>query len=308
MHDGLALIFGAIVGFSLGLTGGGGGIFAVPLLVYGLSVAPREAVGISLAAVGGIALLGATPKLLRGQVEWRLGLLFAIAGMVGAPLGTYLSRLLPDVVLLTSFSGLMLFVALRMWLHASQSKTADAGALHPENSPHASSLGETFASTVTNPYDPPSSAAGQQAGAAASGGCKPNAAGTRRPTTRCFFVLSALGMGTGILSGMFGVGGGFIIVPALVLFTGMEIHTAVATSLLVIVLVSISGVGSYLIGGGPLSLQLTLLFIVGGILGLQLGNRLGLRLSGPNLQKAFSVAMVLVAIFVVARSLGGGLS
>ena len=48
----LTLLSGGIVGFSLGLTGGGGAIFAVPLLVYGLGVAPREAVGISLAAVG----------------------------------------------------------------------------------------------------------------------------------------------------------------------------------------------------------------------------------------------------------------
>ena len=58
---GLALLFGCGVGFALGLTGGGGGVFAVPLLVYGLSVAPREAVGISLSSVGGTAITGAVP-------------------------------------------------------------------------------------------------------------------------------------------------------------------------------------------------------------------------------------------------------
>ena len=59
---GLAIAFGCIVGFALGLTGGGGGVFAVPLLVYGMSVAPREAVGVSLASVGGTALFGVTPR------------------------------------------------------------------------------------------------------------------------------------------------------------------------------------------------------------------------------------------------------
>lgn len=66
---GLSVLFGCIVGFALGLTGGGGGVFAVPLLVYGLAVATREAVGISLASVGGTALAGVVPRLWRGEVE-----------------------------------------------------------------------------------------------------------------------------------------------------------------------------------------------------------------------------------------------
>ena len=80
-----AVLFGSVVGFALGMTGGGGGVFAVPLLVYGLSVAPREAVGISLASVGGTAMFGAVPRLVRGDVELRTGLLFAIAGMLAHP-------------------------------------------------------------------------------------------------------------------------------------------------------------------------------------------------------------------------------
>ena len=69
---GLAIIFGCLVAFALGLTGGGG-VFAVPLLVYGLAVAPREAVGISLAAIGGTTLAGVLPQLWRGEVELRTG-------------------------------------------------------------------------------------------------------------------------------------------------------------------------------------------------------------------------------------------
>ncbi len=108
---GLAILFGCVVGFALGLTGGGGGVFAVPLLVYGMSIDPRQAVGISLAAVGGTALFGAVPRLLRGEVELRTGLLFAVAGMLGAPVGSYLSSLIPGSMLLVLFAGLMLVVA-----------------------------------------------------------------------------------------------------------------------------------------------------------------------------------------------------
>jgi hypothetical protein len=80
----LSLIFGAVVGLSLGLTGGGGAIFAVPLLIYGLGVNPRDAVAISLAAVGATSFVGFLHRWNLREVELRTGLLFAAAGMVGA--------------------------------------------------------------------------------------------------------------------------------------------------------------------------------------------------------------------------------
>ncbi|MCA9150515.1 MAG: sulfite exporter TauE/SafE family protein, partial [Planctomycetales bacterium] len=107
----------------------------------------------------------------------------------------------------------------------------------------------------------------------------------------------------GVLSGMFGVGGGFVIVPALVLFSGMEMHHAVATSLLVIFLVSISGVGFYIFSGGSLSLVVTALFILGGFIGMNLGSNVSKKLSGPNLQRVFASAIIAVAIFVITRQL-----
>ena len=101
---GLAIAYGVVVGFALGLTGGGGGIFAVPLLVYGLGIAPREAVGISLASVGGTALSGAISRWRQGQVEVRTGIIFAVGGMAGAPLGTWLSKRMPESTLMILFS------------------------------------------------------------------------------------------------------------------------------------------------------------------------------------------------------------
>jgi uncharacterized membrane protein YfcA len=112
-----------------------------------------------------------------------------------------------------------------------------------------------------------------------------------------------VGLLTGILSGLFGVGGGFIIVPALVLVSGMAIHRAVATSLVVITLVSASGVLSYLIAGRPLEWLLTGLFVVGGIIGMTLGTQWSRRLSGPVLQQGFAVALAVVAAFVITRNL-----
>lgn len=261
---GLAIIGGIAIGFALGLTGGGGGIFAVPLLVYGMSLEPREAVGVSLAAVGTTALIGALTQLRRGATDVRTGLLFAVAGMAGAPIGSRLSTLVPQSVLLVLFSGLMLVVAVRMW---SKSRKKPGGG------------GEQMRFV-----------------------CQQDECGRPKLGPRCVALLSVLGLTTGVLAGMFGVGGGFVIVPALVLFGGLAIHTAVATSLMVIFLISVSGVTSYVVGGGHVSWAIAGLFALGGVVGMQLGTRLSLKLSGPMLQKVFAIAMVAVAGFVVFKS------
>jgi uncharacterized membrane protein YfcA len=272
----LALLFGAIVGLSLGLTGGGGSIFAVPLLVYGLAVRPREAIGISLAAVGATALIGCLRRLGRGEVEVRTGLLFALAGMLGAPAGSWLGGRVPEAMLLALFAGLMTVVAVRMWTQAAR---------RPEE-----------ARAVRAALDP--IPAGERGPA-----CRRDPGGRLHLTSRCFAVLAVAGLAAGVLAGLFGVGGGFVIVPALVLVTGMGIHRAVATSLLVIALVSASGVASYLAAGRPLPLDLSGLFVLGGVGGMELGTLLGRRLGGPGLQKLFASAMVAVAAFIVARTL-----
>jgi len=272
----LSLLFGAAVGLSLGLTGGGGSIFAVPLLVYGLGVGPREAVGVSLAAVGATALVGSLRRMARGDVEVRLGLLFAAAGIVGAPFGSWLGGRLPEAALLTLFATLMVLVAARMWRQASR---------RPDE-----------ARVVRAALDPGPS---ERSGPA----CRRDPSGRLRLTSRCFAVLLLAGLATGVLSGLFGVGGGFVVVPALVLVASLDIHRAVATSLLVIALVGASGVASHLAAGRPLRLDLAGLFVLGGLVGMEAGTRLGRRLGGPGLQKVFAAAMVAVAVFIVAETL-----
>jgi uncharacterized membrane protein YfcA len=267
----LSLIFGAVVGLSLGLTGGGGAIFAVPLLVYGLGVSPREAVAISLAAVGATSFVGFLHRWRLGEVELRTGLLFAIAGMVGAPVGAWIASLIPEAILLLAFAGLMVIVAIRLWQQAS----------HPVLPPAACPIPE------------------QQDGPT----CQRDATGALILTSRCAVLLLVVGVLTGVLSGLFGVGGGFVIVPALVLFSGMSIHRAVGTSLMVIALVSVSGVAAQACAGRVIDPVVTSLFIAGGIAGLFAGQRIGRRLSGPALQKVFAVAILAVAAFVIVRNL-----
>lgn len=271
----LALVFGAMVGVSLGLTGGGGSIIAVPLLVYGLAVPARDAVGVSLAAVGSTAMVGAAHRLWEGEVELRTGLMFAAAGMLGAPLGAFLGRWVPETALLMLFAVLMFWVAVAMWRKAAK-RPDEAGIVR---APGANR--------------PP---------AGAGVACRRDPAGRLTMTSRCAVVLGVAGIVTGVLSGLFGVGGGFVIVPALVLFSGMSIYRAVATSLLVIALVSAAGVSAKLLAGETLAAGLTMLFILGGIAGLGLGTVFARRLSPVGLQKVFAAAIVAVAVFVMVKN------
>ena len=257
----LSLLSGVVIGLLLGLTGGGGSIFAVPLLVYGLDVPAREAVTTSLAGVGAAA------RWWSGAVEVPTGLLFAVSGMLGAPVGAWISGWLSEPVLLTLLGLLMLGVAVRMWR-----KGPDA---------------------------PP--AAGDELLAGPT--CRRDPEGRLRLTSQCAVLLAVVGATAGVLSGLFGVGGGFVIVPAFVMFSGMGIHRAVATSLLVITLVSMSGLASHLLSGRSYSLELIGPFAVGGVAGMFAGNGLGRRVSGPALQRVFAVAIVAVAVFLIVRNL-----
>lgn len=267
----LSLLFGAVVGLSLGLTGGGGAIFAVPLLVYGLGVPAREAVAISLAAVGATSFVGFLHRWKVGEVELRTGFLFAVAGMLGAPISAWIAGFLPEAVLLLLFAGLMMVVAVRLWQQASPPIAAVPACPTPDH------------------LDRPS--------------CRRDAAGVLILDSRCAILLLIVGLLTGVLSGAFGVGGGFVIVPALVLFSGMSIHRAVGTSLMVIALVSVSGVATQLGAGHAIDPVVTGLFVLGGITGLFAGQQIGRRLSGPALQKVFAIAILAVALFVIVRNL-----
>ena len=250
---GLAIAFGAIVGLALGLTGGGGSIFAVPMLVYGLGVPVAEAPPISLAVVGATAAFGAGRRFASGEVDLRAGLLFSVGGVVGEPAGSALRGAIPAPALMLLFAALMLVVAARMWSKAGG------------RSPRAD---------------------------------RPESAARVAP-------LAVAGVATGFLAGLFGVGGGFVIVPALVFFGGLGIHRAVATSLLAIALIAAWSVARNLVAGRPLPLELAGLFLVGGVAGMLVGTRIGRRLPAARLQRIFAAAILAVAALVVIKTLAG---
>ncbi len=274
----LCIFFGTLVGISLGLTGGGGAIFAVPMLVYGLHLPAREAVVISLLSIGITSAFGFVQKWKHRDAELRTGLLFAAAGMIGAPIGTWASRQIPEAILMVLFAGLMISISVVMW-RKGRRVTIQPVCLPAENS----------RSALDDHRDGPR--------------CQRDAAGNLILTSRCARLLVLAGVMSGALSGMFGVGGGFIIVPALVVFSSMSMSRAVGTSLLVISLVSISGIVSQLTLGQHINWPVTLLFALGGLIGLGIGTTVSHRLSPSTLQRTFSVAILVVAGFVLLRNL-----
>lgn len=104
----------AVIGLSLGLIGGGGSILTVPILVYLLGVGPHEAVGMSLAVVGATSILGSYLHWRKDGVDLSSGLLFGLSGIVGAFIGSPLTKLVSAEVLLLLFGLLMFIVAVSM--------------------------------------------------------------------------------------------------------------------------------------------------------------------------------------------------
>ena len=241
-------------------------MFTLPLLIYGLNVAAPEAVAVSLAATGGTALVGAVRHGFSGRVEWRAVAVMALSGFVGAPVGAELAHHLPSIYLLTGFAVLMLVLTLVMWRRASGGG--------------ASAEATEAAEGIACRYDP-------------RGGLHWN--------SRCVAVVTASGIAVGFFSGLFGVGGGFLIVPALTLGAMLPMHRSVASSLPVIALVSAVGFASHMVAGGSPDWGLVVPFWVGGVGGLFLGTRLSHSLNGPWLQRVFAVMLVLVACWILAK-------
>lgn len=271
----MSIVFGIVMGLALGLTGGGGSIFAVPLLIYGLGLPAQNAVAVSLGAVALTSAFGAVESSWRGLIELRAGLIFAVAGVATAPIGIYLGDSVSETVIVSLFAAIMIVVAIRMFVKAS--RAGDESRV-------------VRARPAAQAQDDPGTV------------CHYSHDGQLRLNAPCSAALVVVGVVVGILSGFFGVGGGFLIVPALMLITEMGIHRAVATSLLVITLIGLSGLGSAVVSGRELDWGLTALFVLGGIIGMAGGRSLSRYLAGPTLQTVFAAAMLVIAGFMLATN------
>src|ERR1700759_1381250 len=248
----LGLASGMLVGFSLGLVGGGGSILAVPLMVYVVGVPDAHvAIGTSAIAVAANAAVNLSNHARGGTVRWSSALVFAAAGMIGAFAGSIFGKMLDGQKLLALFALLMLVIAVLMLKTRSRIGLPDVQ-MSRDNMP----------------------------------------------------AIAGLGLATGTLSGFFGIGGGFLIVPALMLATGMSIMNAVSSSLVAVTAFGLTTAASYA-WSGLISWELAGLFIAGGVVGGLIGTNsarfLATRRGALNI--VFAAVIIAVALYMLARNL-----
>lgn len=283
----LSLVLGSAIGVSLGALGGGGSILTVPALVYALGVSARQSTGASLLIVGLSALVGMLGHARGGRVRWVPGLTVGIISVIGSLAGTALNKRLDPNLLLLLFAALMFVVAAVMVRRDRQVAGADsASSVAAASSP--SDRAETAASTprqgATTVLD--------------RGEDSPRTQQRRR--IRPLTVL-AVAVGVGFLTGLLGVGGGFIIVPALALALGFQLAEAVGTSLLII---AISSAIAIVERGGVHGVAPHILWPFAGaaMAASLLGNQIAGRIPQRRLNQAFIALVIAVGSYVAIRS------
>jgi uncharacterized membrane protein YfcA len=261
----VTILLGVLVGILMGLTGAGGGILGVPVLVFGMGWTMQQAAPVALVAMAGAATIGTIEGLRHKLVRYRAATLMAAAGVLVTPLGVGVAQVLPQPWLLGAFAAIMLLVALRLLRRTAadarqESENPDAWA---RMNPATGRLDWTWATAA---------------------------------------VMVAIGAATGLLTGALGVGGGFLMVPMLRRYTDISMHGIVATSLMVIALVSAGGVGAALLHGVLLPMPATVLFAAATAAGMLLGRVIGRRLAPARIQRSFALLLAAVAIGLLARA------
>ena len=259
----LTVTLGALIGLVLALTGAGGGVLAIPLLVFGMHLSVQQAAPVGLLAVGLASALGAALALRQGMVRYRAAALIGAFGMLVAPFGVMLATHIPNRPLLGAFALVLIYSAWRMLRKPLLTGPAQS-AIPCQVSPADRRL------TWTLP---------------------------------CARALAGTGLISGLMSGLLGVGGGFVIIPALMRYTDIEPRSIQATSLAVIALVSFSGVTAAAMQGS-MPWAIAAPFALGAVVALLVGRQLARKLEPKQLQKAFAWLTLTVALLMLARALG----
>lgn len=257
-------ILGALVGLVLGLTGAGGGILAVPALVLSQGWSVAQATPVALLAVAAGAWAGTFDGLRRGLARYRAALVMALAAAPATALGLRLAERLSSPALTVVFACVMAGVAVRML------RGSVAG-------------GDESEQVI----------------------CRIDAISGRFVwTPATFAAITGFGAMTGLLTGLLGVGGGFVIVPVLRRFTALGMAAVVATSLMVVALVSTLGVALAWHEGGELPLKLALPFVTAVVAGMVLGRGLAPHLPPRRGHQGFAVLLLGVAAALLLRATG----
>jgi uncharacterized membrane protein YfcA len=263
----VALAAGALIGLSLGALGGGGSVLAVPVLIYGLGQSAAQATTGSLVVVGITSLAGAITAYRSGNALLTRGIVFGLVAIGGAAAGAKASGLVPQPVLLAAFAALLLAVAAVMAARQLRSRRRPPGSPTEELAGPIISLRPSFA-------------------------CQ---------CPRALKVLAAATV-VGLLTGFLGVGGGFLVVPALVLALGLPMAYAAGTSLVVITITSASALAVRAGAGTHPAWGLVALLTAAAVLGGLAGARLTTRTDTSKLQAAFTVLLLLVAGYTASRA------
>ncbi len=301
----IAVLAGSLIGMSLGALGGGGSILTVPALVYLLHQQPHAATTASLLIVGITALAGMAAHWRAGRVRAAQGITFGVLGVAGSYAGSRLSASIRPALLLTLFAVLMLAAAVAMLRRRrgpagepAPGTTAASGGTPPAGGPDRVTVPGPAGGTRAVTLDRPAPAMpGPRAG---TGAREPRSG---MPPARRALKVAAAATGVGLLTGFFGVGGGFVIVPALVLALGFDMPAAVGTSLLVISVTSAAALAARLGGGVRLDWPLIGVFTLAALAGTLAGNRVASRVSASRLTAAFTVLLIAVAAYTLSRSL-----
>lgn len=262
----LSLALGLLTGLILSLTGAGGGILAVPLLVFGAQQSVATAGPVGLAAVALAAGFGAIMGLRKQVVRYKAALLIAATGMVLSPAGLWLAHRVDNRLLTAVFALVLLYVAFNTYRKATRGAASQVNADRPVPC------------------------------------IRDGATGRFIWTSRCAMTLGVSGAVAGFLSGLLGVGGGFVVVPVLNRYTDLEMQSAVSTSLAVIALISVTGVLAS-VAAGSLSYAMAAPFSAGALAGMVGGRRVSERLAGRHLQIGFAVVSGLVALGMLVKAL-----
>ena len=244
----IVVLLAVFVGISLGLLGGGGSILTLPLLVYVAGMETKEAIATSLLVVGVTSAVAAISHARAGRVQWRTGLLFGAAGMVGAYAGGRLAEFVPGGILLGGFALMMIATAVAMLR-------------------------------------------GRRGGATLG-------VHDRMPVGKVLLEGAVVGLVTGIV----GAGGGFLVVPALTLLGGLSMPVAVGTSLLVIAMKSGAGLAGYL-SSVELDWGLAAMVTGAAVVGSLIGGRLTSKIQPEQLRKAFGWFVLAMAAFILVQEI-----
>lgn len=256
---------GILVGMLMGLTGAGGGILSVPLLVFFLGLPIAEAAPIALCAVALASGIGAILGLKNKILRYKAAGFMAIFGLVLSPIGLWLAPKIPNTPLQILFSLILLYVAIRL-LHQARKEIKGIPEEYRKPPP-----------CLMNP-----------------------AVGKLQWTLPCARALMVAGSLAGFLSGLLGVGGGFIIMPALKRYTDLPVKSIVATSLGVLAIIT-GGGAIFSAAAGNLNVLIAAPFAIAALGGLLLGLLLGKKLSGPHTQLIFSIFTLVIAISLLAK-------